>query len=78
MLTGGLAMQMGGLARIVPGRGTNFLHRISRTFCSAGFAICSALFGWICNPAVVNIRIFNPGFALFIALQMLIFNAVGL
>jgi len=26
----------------------------------------------------VNIRIFNPGFAPFIALQMLIFNTVGL
>jgi hypothetical protein len=26
----------------------------------------------------VNIRIFNPSFALFIALQMLIFNTVGL
>jgi len=24
-------MLMGGLARIVPGRGTNFLHRTSRT-----------------------------------------------
>ena len=35
-------------------------------------------FGWICNPAVLNIRIFNPDLAPFIALQMLIFNAVGL
>jgi len=85
MLTGGLAMPMGGLARIVPGRGTNFLHRTSRTstdfsvrldFSSAGEI--RPQFGWICNPAVVNIRIFNPGFALLIALQMLIFNTVGL
>jgi len=28
---GSLAMPMGSLARIVPGRGTNFLHRTSRT-----------------------------------------------
>ena len=85
MPMGGLAMPMGGLARIVPGRGTNFLHRTSRTstdfsvrldFSSAGEI--RPQFGWICNPAVVNIRIFNPGFALFIALQMLIFNTVGL
>ena len=31
MPTGGLAIPMRGLARIVPGRGTNFLHRTSRT-----------------------------------------------
>ena len=37
-----------------------------------------APFGWIYNPAVLNIRIFNPDLAPFIALQMLIFNAVGL
>jgi len=31
-----------------------------------------------CRSAASNIRIFNPGLALFIALQMLIFGAVGL
>ena len=34
-------------------------------------AFCSVLLGWICNPAAVNIRIFNP----ISALQMLIFDA---
>ena len=46
---------------------------------SSGWEASPAIpFGWICNPAVLNIRIFNSDLAPFIALQMLIFNAVGL
>ena len=79
-----LAVRMGSLARNVPGRGTNFcigLHGLPRTFLFGWISVRlgkSDQFGWICNPAVVNIRIFNPGFALFIALQMLIFKTIGL
>ena len=52
MLMGGLAVRMGSLAVLMGGLARKIPGRP---------------FGWICNPAVMNIRISNPDFALFIA-----------
>ena len=75
MLMGGLAVRMGSLA-VLMGSLAVRMGGLARKIPGRGTNLFP--FGWICNPAVMIIRICNPDFALFIALQMLILKTVGL